>query len=38
MEIVDKKKFTKTALDKNVKAFVVHMTSLSLNLIPIYLA
>ena len=29
-------KFTKTALDEHVKAFVVHITSLSLNSIPIY--
>ena len=31
MEIIDKKKFTKTALDKNVEAFVIHVTSLNLN-------
>ena len=29
MEIIDKKKFTKAALDEHVEAFVVHVTSLS---------
>ena len=33
IEIINKNKFTKAALDKNVKAFVVYVTSFSLNLI-----
>ena len=37
VEIFDKKEFTKTALDENVKAFVVHVISFSFNLMPIYL-
>ena len=36
VEIIDKKEFTKAALDENVEAFVVHVTSLSLNSMPIY--
>ena len=36
VEIIDKKEFTKAALDKNVEAFVVHMTSLSLTSMPIH--
>lgn len=31
VEIIDKKKFAKAALNKNVKAFVVHMTFINLN-------
>ena len=31
VEIINKKKFAKTALDENVEAFVVHVTSFSLN-------
>ena len=36
VEIIDKKEFTKAALDENVEAFVVHVTSLSLNSMPIH--
>ena len=36
MEIIDKKKFAKAALDENVKAFVIYVTSFSLSLISIY--
>ena len=36
MEIIDKKEFAKAALDEHVQAFVVHVTSLSLNLMPIH--
>ena len=36
VEIIDKKEFTKTALDEIVEAFVVHVTSLSLTSMPIY--
>ena len=36
VEITDKKEFTKAALDENVEAFVVHVTSLSLNSMPIH--
>ena len=38
VEIIDKKKFTKPALDENFEVFVIYMTFLSLNLMPIYLA
>ena len=38
MEIIDKKEFTKAALDKNVEAFVVHVTFFSPNLMLIPLA
>ena len=38
MKIINKKKFTKTALDKNIEAFIIYITSPSLNLIPIYSA
>ena len=38
MEIIDKKEFTKTALDENVKAFVVYITSFILNSMLIHLA
>ena len=38
VEIINEKKFTKTILDENIKAFVVYITSLSLNLILIHLA
>ena len=38
MKIIDKKEFIKTALNKNVKAFVVHITSTNLNLMPIHSA
>lgn len=37
MEMIDKKKFAKTTLNKNFKAFVVYITSLSLRLISIHL-
>ena len=36
VEIIDKKEFAKTVLDENVEAFVVHVTSLSRNLMSIY--
>ena len=36
VEIIDKKEFAKAALDENVEAFVVHVTSLSLNSMPIH--
>ena len=36
VEIINKKEFVRAALDKNVEAFVVHVTSLSLNLILIH--
>ena len=36
MKIINKKKFTKTAIDENVEAFVIYITSLSLNLMPIH--
>ena len=35
MKIIDKKEFARAALDENVEAFVVHVTSLSLNSISI---
>ena len=35
MEIIDKKKFTKTILVKNSKVFIVYMISFSFNLMPI---
>ena len=38
MEIIDKKEFIKAALDENVEAFVVYVTSFSYNSILIYLA
>ena len=38
MEFIDKKEFAEAALNKNVEAFVVYMTSLSLSLILIYLS
>ena len=38
IEIINKKEFTKATLDKNVKTFVIHVKSLSLTLILIYLA
>ena len=31
IELINKKKFAKAALDKNVEVFVMHITSLSLN-------
>ena len=31
IKLIDKKEFAKTALDENTKAFVVHVTSLSLS-------
>lgn len=38
IELIDKKRFAKAALDENVKAFVVHVSSLSLrSKITIYL-
>ena len=37
IELIDKKEFTKAALDENVKAFVVHMAFLILKMV-IYLA
>ena len=36
VEIIDKKEFAKTALDENVEAFVVHVTSLSLSSMVIH--
>ena len=36
VEIINKKEFTKAALDKNVKAFVVRVASFSFNCMPIY--
>ena len=36
MKIISKKEFTKAVLDENVEVFVVHATSLSLNLMLIY--
>ena len=38
MEIINKKKYTKTALNENVKVFIVYIIYLNLNLILIYLA
>ena len=38
MEIINKKQLNKVALDENVKAFVVHVISFSLNSMPIYSA
>ena len=38
LEINDKKEFTKAVFDKNIKAFVVYLTSFNSNLISIYLA
>lgn len=38
IEIIDKKKFAKTAFDENIEAFLVYVTSLSLSSISIYLA
>ena len=32
VELIDKKKFAKVALDENVKAFVVHVASLTLKM------
>ena len=37
IEIINKKEFTKAALDENIKAFVMYMISFSFNLISIYL-
>ena len=36
VEIINKKEFTKTKLDENIKAFMVYMISFSLNLMLIY--
>lgn len=36
MEFIDKKEFARVTIDKNVKPFVVHITSLSLSLMLIY--
>ena len=36
VKIIDKKEFTKTALDKNIQAFMMHVTSLSLTSMPIH--
>ena len=38
MKMINKKKFTKTLLDENVKAFAIYVTSFNLNLMPIHLA
>lgn len=38
IKLIDKKEFAKMALDKNIKAFMVYVTSLKLSLILIYLA
>ena len=37
VEIIDKKKFTKAALDKNIEAFYIYIISFSLNLMLIQL-
>ena len=34
--MIDKKKFTKAALDENIEVFVVYIISFSLNLMPIH--
>lgn len=36
VEIINKNAFAKAVLDKNVKVFMVYITSLSLNLLSIY--
>ena len=36
VEIIDKKKFARAAFDENVKAFIMHVTSFSLNLMSIH--
>ena len=36
VEIIDKKKFAKLALDKHIEAFVIYVTSLNFNSMPIY--
>ena len=36
MEIIDKKEFTKTLLDKNIEAFIIYVTSFNLNSILIH--
>lgn len=36
VEIIDKKLFTKVVLDKNVEAFVMNITSVSIHLILIH--
>ena len=38
MKIINKKEFAKTLLNENIKAFIIYVTSLSLNFMPIYLA
>ena len=38
MEIINKKEFTKTALDENIETFIVYIIPLNLNLMLIYLA
>ena len=38
VEIIDKKKFAKTALDKNVEPFIIHVIFFSINLMPMHLA
>ena len=37
IKIIDKKEFIKAVLDENVEAFVMHVTSFKLNLMPINL-
>ena len=36
VELIDKKKFAKTALDENIEAFVMHVIFLSLNSMAIH--
>ena len=38
MDIMNKKKFTKTVLDENIEDFVIHIISFNLNLMPIHLS
>ena len=38
VEIIDKKEFTKAAFDENFEAFIVYITSFSLNSMLIYTA
>lgn len=38
LKLINKKKFAKTVLDNNIKAFLIHVSSLNLKLMIIYLA
>ena len=38
MKIINKKKFAKTTLDKNVKVFIIYIISFNLSLMLIYIA